>query len=267
MNRPIDGIDLDGLEWQAVTDTKGNYTDFKWDPSNARDDSGNLKSGYFETAILFSEKGVSPASGDATTFHAMATVYMADGTTKSYDATTLPSDNELFGTVAPGLYKAFKGTHPMSGGYDALNVYTLSGSRDLPALGGINPRNKGSVVSGVNIHKTGKNDYLGTYKKDDGTIGGISEGCFCIQRGKKDANYDDFLGNFKSGSAIGILLKRETHQTIKESTGLHIPSGPTFLSPGKDRSLFEKIYDYFFRKPYDDSFFDTLERYENSKNK
>jgi RHS repeat-associated protein len=263
MNRPIDGIDLDGLEWATVKDDGGNAVDFKWDPENARDKEGNLKSGYYESAVLFSEKTKEPESGDAKTFHAVARVYKTDGTTEDYDGTTLPSDNELFGTVAPGMYYAMKGTHPMSGGYEALNVYTLSGSRDLPALNGENPRDGGSTVSGVNVHKTGKKDYLGTYKKENGHTGGISEGCFNIKRGKDDTNYNDFLANFKSGSRIGIILKRTSHQTIKQ--GLNIPTGKTYLSRGRERSMFEKIYDYFFYEKYDDSFFDTLDRYENSK--
>ena len=161
-NRPIDGIELEGLEWKAVNDDNGNYTGFEWDPENAYDESGNLKAGYFETAILFSEKTTPPTSGDATTFHTSATIYKADGSTEDFDATTLPSDNSKFGTVATGLYKARKGTHPMSGGYTALNVFTLDGSRFLPTQGGLpNPAGGGYdenvlTVDGVNIHKAGK---------------------------------------------------------------------------------------------------------------
>jgi RHS repeat-associated protein len=215
-NRPVDGIDLEGLEWKAVNDRDGKAAGFKWDPDNARDVKGNLKDGYFVTAILFSEKSTAPASGSANMasgFHAIATVYRKDGTTKDYDATTLPANSKLFGTVVPGMYKATKGTHPMNPGpdqksYPALNVTTLEGSRSLPALNGLNPRDGGSTVSGVNIHKTGKNDYLGTFVRK-GKVHGVSEGCWCLKRGKDDQFYNDFLGNFEKGSDIGIILLRE----------------------------------------------------------
>src|SRR5690554_7432742 len=104
----------------------------------------------------------------------------------------------------------------MSGGYTALNVYTLSGSRNLPAKGGKNPRNGGEYVSGVNIHKTGRNDYLGTYTRGNGTTGGISEGCFCIKRGSGDNLYNDFMDNFVSGQDIGIGLIRGAKTVLKQ---------------------------------------------------
>ncbi|MFC5470166.1 hypothetical protein ACFPPD_15775 [Cohnella suwonensis] len=40
-------------------------------------------------------------------------------------ASTLPNKMESFDTVAPGTYKFVVGTHPMSGGYKALNLYVL----------------------------------------------------------------------------------------------------------------------------------------------
>ena len=216
-NRVYDGIELEGLEWKAVSNDDGDYVGYQWDPDNARNANGDLKSGYYETAILFSERGEAPKSGSADAnsgFHAIATVYKSDGTEEEYDATTLPSDSKLFGTVEAGLYKAQKGTHPMSGGYAALNMYTLAGSRDLPAQGGNNPRNGRSVVSGVNIHRAGKNDYLGTYTKADGTKGGISEGCMTLKAGKDKATYNDFINQFKSGQDIGVVILRSKKQEI-----------------------------------------------------
>ena len=110
--------------------------------------------------------------------------------------------------------------HPMSGGYPALNVYTLGGSRFLPTRDGKpNPAGGGFdgniyTVDGVNVHKTGKDDYLGTYPKKNGSIGGISEGCFCIERGNGDVLYKNFLSNFSAGQTIGIGLLREQKPTL-----------------------------------------------------
>jgi len=218
-NRVIDGRELEGLEWEPVKDDNGRYIDFKWNPDEAYDENGKLKDGFYETAILFAEKNKEPESGSANKksgFHATATVYLSNGKKKTYDATTLPSDSKLFGTVEEGLYIAYKGTHPMSGGYPALNVYTLNGSRKLPARNGRNPRNGSKFVVGVNIHKTGKNDYLGTYKRN-GKIHGISEGCFCIRRGKGDKLYNDFISNFKSGQKIGVILLRSKQPQTQSS--------------------------------------------------
>ncbi len=215
-NRVIDGRELEGLEWEPVKDDDEHYIDFRWNPDEAYDKNGKLKNGFYETAILFAEKGEEPASKSANKesgFHATATVYSADGKKKTYDATTLPSDSKLFGTVEEGMYIAYLGTHPMSGGYQALNVYTLDGSRKLPARNGVNPRNGSKFVTGVNIHKTGRNDYLGTFMRN-GKIHGISEGCFCIRRGKNDANYHNFISNFKHNSKIGVILLRTTNPGV-----------------------------------------------------
>jgi len=213
-NRPIDGIDLEGLEWKPTQGKDKNYTGFEWDPKNAYDAKGNLKSGYYKTAILFSEKDDTPPTGEVKEFHATATVYKAEGTTGSYDATTLPSNTDDYGTVAPGLYKGLKGTHPISGGkrsYTALNLYTLPGSRNLPAVEGNNPATGNSYVSGVNVHKPGIDDFLGISSKGKA----MSEGCFLIKQGTNNTLYDDFMNNFSSGENIGVVLMRKTQPKLQ----------------------------------------------------
>jgi RHS repeat-associated protein len=220
-NRVIDGIELEGLEWKPAY-SYNKIIGFTWDPQNAYDNNGSLKAGYYTTAIYFSEKSVAPASGSANResgFHATAEVYKSDGNTKTYNATTLPSDCSRFGTTSEGLYHAKKGLHPASGGpkaYPALNVVTTDESktyserRNLPTQDGkINPATGQLYVRGVNVHKTGSKDYLGTYIRKDGSIGGISEACLCIERGKNDKLYFDFLDNFKSGEIIGIGINRD----------------------------------------------------------
>jgi RHS repeat-associated protein len=255
-NRPIDGIDLEGLEWKAIKDKNGDYKDFKWDPDNAKDEKGKLKSGYFETAILFSEKGTAPESGSADSksgFHAIATVFRKDGTTKEYDATTLPSNGNIFGTVKEGLYKAKKGTHPMNAPakpkkdtrYPALNVTTLDGSRDVPAQGGVNVRNGGPTLSGINIHKTGQNDYLGTYTKKKGAVGGISEGCFNIKRGSADALYNSFIGEFEKNVDIGIVLIREQRILLQNLTTSDVKKEFDLMKPLES----SKVDNTYYSKP------------------
>ena len=113
-----------------------------------------------------------------------------------------------------------------SGGYTALNVFTLSGSRFLPTQGGLNnPAGAGvdgnlKTVDGVNIHKTGKNDYLGVTSSGRG----ISEGCFCIKR-DDDVTYDRFMNNFSSGEKIGVTLLRERKPVLEKQTSNNIRGG------------------------------------------
>lgn len=225
-NRVVDGVELEGLEWKAIKNANNKYIDFIWDPENAYEFfdiptlNKRLKENYFVSALLLAEQGASaPITGDATKWHALATVFREDGKIGHFDATTLPSDNTLFGTVAEGLYKADYGQHPMivdpestRTPYPALNIYTLSGSRFLPAIG-VNPSGGGvdknvHTIDGPNVHKTGKNDQVGTYTRDDGTIGGISQGCFCIRKGKDNVLYNGFINSFIGQKNIGVILNR-----------------------------------------------------------
>ncbi len=54
-NRPIDGIDEDGLEWAPTTDKKGNTTDYSWVGYNS---DGSAKAGSVASAFL--NKGAFP---------------------------------------------------------------------------------------------------------------------------------------------------------------------------------------------------------------
>ena len=255
-NRVIDGIDVEGSEWKKVTDNAGKATGFTWDPTNAYEADGSLKDGYYKTAIYFFEKTTVPVSGDANQasgFHATARVYKTDGTTKDYDATTLPSDNEKFGTVAEGFYESKPGKHT---GYAALHVMKDAdkaedwNNRSLPAENGNNPSNGSTVVVGVNIHKAGKNDYLGTYKKSDGSAGGVSEGCFTIKRGQGDILWNDFISNFTTNDRIGILLTRDPFPTpqIKPATPTTAPSkAPSSSTPStaSNSNWYDDVVDFF----------------------
>lgn len=105
-----------------------------------------------------------------------------------FRASTLPDKIEIQDTVADGTYKFVVGTHPQSGGYKALNLYTLNGSRTLPA---IIDKVSGVGVSGVNAHK-GYKLYRG------------SEGCQTIA----SEDYDNYINLFKTGEEGQFYIKR-----------------------------------------------------------
>jgi len=138
-------------------------------------------------------------SGEIKKFHSLAYVYKVEEKEvklRVYQATTLPSHTERYRTVAPGLNKARLGQHPMNPRegqtpYPALNLYTVDGSRILPAVGG-------KKTSGINIHKPGINDYLGLHRGQ-----AMSMGCLLIRRGTEDRLYNHFLSNF------GVIIRRE----------------------------------------------------------
>jgi RHS repeat-associated protein len=180
-NRPTIMIDPDGMAYQATTDSTGAYTGFSWvDDSQAYDDDGNLKDGYFEKAILFSDNGTwslgTSQNGRYVSYNigsATATVYdyvettNEDGTvtksptTSTYDASTDPSDPSAFGTILDNqLLQAVRHSH--RGKYMALQMQTLSGPVYLPS-DGTNPSSGTNYVLGGNIHKAGKNNFTGTF--------------------------------------------------------------------------------------------------------
>lgn len=105
-----------------------------------------------------------------------------------FRSSTLPDQMEQDDTAKDGVYSFKVGTHPMSGGYKALNVYTLDGSRTLPAL---IDNTAGEGISGVNSH-------MG-YNTERG-----SEGCFTIPK----EDYDDYIDLFNSGENGKITVKR-----------------------------------------------------------
>ena len=180
-NKPTMMIDPDAMAYRATTDSTGAYTGFEWvDDSEAYDEDGNIKDGFFEKAILFSDNGnwsLGALSGGRYVSYnlgtATATVYDYEETTNedgtvtkypvstTYDATTSPSDPSKFGTVGKNqLLQAVRHSH--RGNYMALQMQTLSGSVFVPS-DGTNPSSGKNYVLGANIHKAGKYDFTGTY--------------------------------------------------------------------------------------------------------
>jgi RHS repeat-associated protein len=241
-NRVLDGIELEGREYKATKDKESNYNGFTWDPDNAYDNKGNLKTDYYEKAILiqptskeFSQGTWNESKQRYDSYNigtAKATVYSYTETideegnvlktpsSKDYNFTSLPSDPNHFNTLASGLYVAKYGRHPISDGYRALNVYSIDGSRTLPAVGG-------GTISGVNIHKTGDGNFTGTLwststytfnlatgptklklaRQTNPNYGGISEGCPTCSK----SQWGSFIGSFGSADKnIGFILKQRS---------------------------------------------------------
>ena len=277
-NRVIDGVELEGLEFKAVKDKNGNYSGFEWDPENAYDSNGNLKEGYFEKAILFTDTdakktwSIGTWDGNRYLSHnigsSKAIVYYytvdSDGNKikqeETFDADTMPSDPIKFATVKTGLYKAE--SHYHHGKYLALTLRTLEGSRRIPVVGGVNPAHiNRNYATSVNIHYTKKgtnptgtgwwkyetfhkyNWYgLGLRKRFKYNYGGWSEACLLI-----DANeWNNFIKLFPANSKdIGVIIVRKTY----EINNYHEPVRPKHLvkvNNWKQKDTTPPVDIYFF---------------------
>ncbi len=209
---PIRFIDPDGEAWKATFsyDTDGNSTPngFEWiDESLSYDKDGNLKRGLYHQAIFFSENGTFSKDSKFNVGSSTATVYLADGSTKSYNACTYPSSLTSYPTIPEGVYVASVGLHRDK--YLALKMRNINASKQQIKLGFTNPAHPDcSYIEGANIHKAGKNNYTGIGQ--DGKA--VSEGCFLIDRN----SWDDFIGNFTCvpNTPVGIGVSRTLPEPI-----------------------------------------------------
>ncbi len=278
MNRVIDGVDLDGLEYRSVKDNDGNYSGFQWDPENAHAEDGSLKPGYSEKAILFSQTdktfnidgfdeskqrypSMNIGTAQATVLSSVTVNLPFFGVdikvpfSQSFDASTLPSDVNNYDAIASGLYIGKFGKHKLSvpGGYPAINLYTLTGSRSLPAT-------NGGTVDGANIHYAGGGDYTGTvWKKtkynftlggltreikmaDQRNIyGGISEGCPIIST----HSWGSFIKLFNSSDTqIQVIIQQ------RQYTGgdTHIPAENPDVQKFNSYKKAEEIHRIFMKQ-------------------
>jgi RHS repeat-associated protein len=207
-NRPIDGIDLDGLEWKGTSDNNGVPNGYQWDPANAweKDKDGNkvLKNGYYHQAIFFSENGTFDADNKYNIGSSTATVFEANGSTLTFDATTYPSDLEEYPTVPEGRYEANVGLH--KGQYTALRMHDIDDTNSRIELGFENPAfdDGRTYATGINIHKPGRNNYTGVDSKGRP----CSAGCMLVDRN----NWDNFIGLFDTDNQrdnpVGVTISR-----------------------------------------------------------
>ncbi len=245
-NKVIEGIDLEGAEYKSSKDKDGNTT-FTWDQENAYDDKGNLKDGYYNTAVLFEDKGTSTVGtwnesenryksnnvGSAT-----ATVYSIDeqncSKVETFNATTMPSDPNQFATVKPGSYEAVR--HKHQGKYWALQLRTLGGANQIPTVGPNPSRSDGQAIAvGINIHKAGISNFTGTlwskksfsytyngktYSRQFSTrYSGVSEGCLTMDV----KTWSKFMTYFpKNVGSIGIGINRGNYA----KPALKVPYSP-----------------------------------------
>ena len=208
---PINYIDPDGLAWHLVDDGSDATPAFVWvDDKLAYDKDGNLKEKYYIQGIIFSptdkEVVYSRNRTDYNIGTSIATVYKADGFTADFNACTVPSDTNKFATIPAGIYEAKVGLHKSN--YKALrlgDVGTIDFYANSIELGNPNPSNpKTTKARGINIHKSGKNNYTGVI----GENRGVSEGCILIDINK----WKDFISIFEiqkqEGNIVGIILIR-----------------------------------------------------------
>ncbi len=214
-NRVIDGRELEGLEWVSTKDGDGKTTGYMWDPKNAytTDQDGNqvLKEGYYNQAIFFSENGTFDKDSKYNIGSSTATVYKADGTTETFDASTYPSDQDSYATVPEGDYEATVGLH--KGSYTALRVHDVGNTQDRIELGEANPSDPSrTYAEGINIHKPGLNNLTGLTSKGQP----CSAGCFLVDRDSWDSFIQIFSSEEQKNNPVGISLSR-TYSEAKVS--------------------------------------------------
>ena len=191
MNRPIDGVDMDGLEWRGViVDDK--TVGYAWDPENAYTDESRtvLKNGYYNQAVHFSDKGNFSEATEYNMGTSTARVYKSDGTTQDFDASIYPARADDYATTPEGDYEATVGMHKQT--YTALHVHNVgkTNSENID-LGAPNPSNPNvTYASGIHIHKAGASNKTGM--TTDGKP--ISAGCLLIDKDK----WDSFIGIFNN---------------------------------------------------------------------
>jgi hypothetical protein len=233
MNRPIDGIDLDGEEWKAVVvDSK--TTGYLWDPAHAYSDKAETKlnPGYYNQAIYFSDKGNFSEKTEFNMGTSTATVYKANGKTEDFDATIYPARAGDYATTPEGNYEATVGPHKKS--YVALHMHNTgnTGSESID-LGGANPSNPSvTTATGIHIHHAGVNNKTGL--TTDGKP--ISAGCLLIDVN----NWDRFIGIFNTtaqkNNTIGVTVSRQADNGQVYNTYQGNSAIGTSSAPGKPGS-------------------------------
>ena len=220
VGNPIGNVDLDGLAWRPTFTANGLgdqiINGYEWvEPEESYDDNGNLLEGLYEQAIFFSDNGTFDEKGGKNIGSSTATVYLADGTTTTFDACTKPAKAAKFATVPEGLYQAEVGSHK---GYPALKMRDVGAVYQTIELGTLNPAYKWrTYAEGIDIHKAGKNNYTGMCK--DG-VHGVSEGCLLIDRD----DWSRFIGIFDNPSQgrnkVGVGVSRSLAAPINANRQL-----------------------------------------------
>lgn len=232
-NNPIRFIDPTGEAWRPTYDEDhdGNrtYNGYEWvAEENSYDQDGNLLPGLYAQAIFFSDNGTFDISSDFNMGSSTATVYLADGTTTAFDASTNPSSSN-YATVPEGIYHATVGKH--KGDYDALKMRDIDAASQTIELGTTNPAYSDgrTYAEGINIHKPGIKNKTGMTS----TGKAISEGCLLIDRN----NWSSFIENFNNSSQKNNKVSVTVSRSMATPHNINRLPAFNFLMNGTRRSF------------------------------
>ncbi len=210
-NNPVRYIDPTGMAWRPTYDTADGVeviNGYEWiEEEESYNEDGTLKAGLYTQAIFFSTNWGNKAfnkNSNKNMGSSTATVYLADGTTTTFDATTQPANEDIHATVPEGFYEADFGTHR---GNPALNMRdrgTKKGSRRIE-LGRIHPSDPNRTYAEyINIHWAGKKNVTGEY-----TTGKyVSEGCLLIDINSWNSFINIFSTKEQRKNVVGVGVSR-----------------------------------------------------------
>ena len=230
-NNAINNFDPNGLAWRPTYSFDHNGDEhpngYEWvEDSEAYDDEGVLKPGFYEQAIFFSATKKLGDSG-SNIGSSTATVYLANGETVTFNACTVPSSND-YPTIPEGRYHAKVGLH--NGKYPALRMGDIDNSQRIE-LGGPNPAHpERTYAIGVNIHKAGLNNYTGLLSNGSP----ISAACMLIDRYR----WNDFISIFDNKEQRMNIVSITVSRTLASPLNANILPAFNFIMSGSRYSFF-----------------------------
>jgi RHS repeat-associated protein len=235
-DNPIRLIDPNGLAWKPTkNENTGEQTGYEWIPDDqSYNKDGSLKDGLYDQAIFFSNNtNDNNDIGSSTAY-----VYLADGSSTTFDASTRPSDENNYPTTPAGMYEAKVGEHHgSSSSYPALKVRNIDASSQTIELGTSNPAHpERTYAEGIDIHKAGKNNYTGTYIGKDGKVHGVSEGCLLIDKN----SWNSFINTFNNSEQKSNVISVTVSRTLAQPTNTNVLQ-KTFAPQSIPSNFIQKI--------------------------
>ena len=235
-NNPIKYIDSTGMSWRPTYDEDHNgnrvYNGYEWvDEAESYNEDGTLKSGLYAQAIFFSDNGTFDSSSDYNIGSSTATVYLADGTTTTFEANTNPSSSD-YAIVPEGIYHATVGIHNGSKSrYTALKLRDEGAISQTIELNAPNPAHLDrTYAEGINIHKPGVGNLTGFTRKKTP----ISQGCLLI-----DINdWSRFIGIFDTDSQRSNIVSTTVSRSMVTPANVTRLPAFNFILNGTRRSFF-----------------------------
>ena len=236
-NNPIKFVDPTGMAWRPTYDEDhdGNLicNGYEWvDEGESYNEDGTLKNGLYAQAIFFSDNGTFDPLNDYNIGSSTATVYLADGTTTTFEANTNPSDPNIFATVPEGTYHATVGIHNGSKSrYTALKLRDEGATSQTIELNAPNPAHLDrTYAEGINIHKPGIGNLTGFTRKKTP----ISQGCLLI-----DINdWSRFIGIFDTDSQRSNIISTTVSRSMVIPANVTRLPAFNFILNGTRRSFF-----------------------------